>query len=354
MDPMNVDRLDNKGQGRAAETRIDEFKNIWCVLRFGRKSVFSTLINSRFLTEEWRGSDRDFLYNAPAIVDAVRFAFKNQRVEEKQAALQALRLVLLMTEGPYLDIRSSLEHLAGERSAVTTLALEVLALDLWLSGNGGTGMPAIDKAMELCLHIKDSQRAFGLLSTTKSSEDLVDMVLPHASGLVDRFLEAEGSEKVELGWTICGLFCALKEARGSDYDPAEVEGFINVGEFSEALRNVKPLREVADMFDSGIMPAESLMFNQQKVVFQGFRHVLQVRFLRSLLGVSFATQMGFNPRLQDLLDYNAEKAVKVKLSAVEKRLGKSPNSPDARNASKDKKKNRERKTAQTAFAGDDE
>jgi hypothetical protein len=102
------------------------------------------------------------------------------------------------------------------------------------------------------------------------------------------------------------------------------------------------------------MPSETLVFNQKKIVFEGFRQVLQVRFLRALLGVSFATQMGFNPRLQDLLNYDAEKTAKVKLSAVEKRLGKSPNSAGARNATKDKKKNRERKMMQSSFGGDDE
>ncbi len=287
-------------------------------------------------------------------MEAVRFALRNQRIEEKRAALLALRLLMLMSEAPVGDVRSLVEHLASEPSAVSTLALEVLALDLWLAGAGGNGAAAIDKAMELCARVKDSQRAFALLLTTKSSADLVDEVLPGAAWLVDRFLAAEGAEKVELGWAVCGFFCALREQRGEGgYDPAEVEGFVSVSEFGEALRNVRALREVADMFDSGLMPSETLVFNQKKIVFEGFRQVLQVRFLRSLLGVSFATQMGFNPRLQDLLSYNAEKAAKVKLSAVEKRLGKSPNSAGARNAAKDKKKNRERKLLQSSF-GEDE
>lgn len=73
--------------------------------------------------------------------------------------------------------------------------------------------------------------------------------------------------------------------------------------------------------------------------------------MRSLLGVAFQVQMSSNPRLHDLLGYSGteQRASKVKLSSVEKRLMKSPNSADAKNASKEKKQNRERKQMQVSF-----
>jgi hypothetical protein len=78
---------------------------------------------------------------------------------------------------------------------------------------------------------------------------------------------------------------------------------------------------------------------------------LKVRFLRSLLGVAFQVQMAFNTRLHELLGYSGtgERATKIKLSSVEKRLGKSPNSAGAKNQSKELKQNRERKQMQASF-----
>jgi hypothetical protein len=223
-----------------------------------------------------------------------------------------------------------------------------MALDLWISG---AASGAVDKALELCETVRESQRAFALLLSLKSSEDIADVVLPASTWLFERFMRAEGPEKVELGWTIGGLFCGLHDARDGSYDPFEVDGFVGVREFNDACRNVKTLRDVASILDSGQVPSENLVFNGKKVAFEGFRHVLQVRFLRSCLGVAFQTQMAFNSRLHELLEYTGtdQRANKIKLSSVEKRLGKSPNSIDSKNASKEKKQNRERKQMQTSF-----
>lgn len=169
-------------------------------------------------------------------------------------------------------------------------------------------------------------------------------------------MRAEGPEKVEIGWTICGMFCALHDARDHQYDPFEVDGFVNVQEFSDALRNVKSLRELANIFDAGLVPSssEELVLNGKKVVFEGFRSVLQVRFLRSVLGVALQSQMSFNPLLHSLLGFSGtDQKTKVKLSAVEKRLGKSPNSVDSKNKSKQKKNDRERKQMQMSMDGDE-
>jgi hypothetical protein len=222
-------------------------------------------LTSKFLTDDWHGVDSEFVDAVPVLETAVKFAFKSGKMEEKLAALQALRLLVLMDPSAF-QFQGFLERMVGELSSLTVLALEVLALTLWLNNTAGA---ALDKTLELCESVKGSQRAFALLASLKSDDDVADVVLPSASWLVDRFVRAEGTEKVELGWTICGLFCGLHDARKGSYDPFEVDGFVNVGEFSDACRNVKALREVAEMLDSGMMPSEQLVFNSQKVVFEG-------------------------------------------------------------------------------------
>ena len=306
----------------------------------------------RHLTEEWRGNESDFAEHLPLVQDAIKFALRSGKPEEKMAALQTMRLTVLMSDGPF-EQGPALEALVREGGALAPLALEVLAMAVWLASPAGDAS-AVDRVLELCPTVADSHRAYGLLASIKSDDDVVDVLIPAAEWLLDRFARAEGAAKVELGWTVCGLFCALHDARGGDYDPMEVDGFVNVGEFSDALRNVRPLKEVAEIFDKGVMPSENLVFNANKVVFEGFRQVLQVRFLRALLGVSFSTQMSFNQRLQELMGFSAaDKGAKIKLSSIEKRLGKSPNSEGARNASKTKKKERERKMLQSSFGGEE-
>jgi hypothetical protein len=104
------------------------------------------------------------------------------------------------------------------------------------------------------------------------------------------------------------------------------------------------------MFDTGVMPHEVLEFNNQKFEFRGFRKVMQIRFLRALLGPAFAVQMAENEILFEMLDYYVDaKVEKVKMSGVEKRLFKSPNSASARNNSKGLKKDRQRKMMSQSF-----
>jgi hypothetical protein len=138
--------------------------------------------------------------------------------------------------------------LVREPCLATPLALEVLVLELWVSGASSAG---VDKALELCEAVRDSQRAFALLASVKSDEDVADVLLPGASWLFDRFQRAEGGEKVELGWALCALFCGLHDARAGSYDPLEVDGFVSVQEFSDSCRNVKALREVRRAAKSG-------------------------------------------------------------------------------------------------------
>lgn len=156
--------------------------------------------------------------------------------------MQALRLLVLMDSSAF-KLQNALEYLVREPCAATALALEVLVLDLWVSGAASA---AVDKALELCVAVRGSQRAFALLAALKSDEDVADVLLPGASWLFERFQRAEGGEKVEVGWALCALFCGLHDARVAEgqYDPLEVDGFVNVQEFSDSCRNVKALREV--------------------------------------------------------------------------------------------------------------
>lgn len=155
-----------------------------------------------------------------------------------------------------------------------------------------------------------------------------------------------------MGWSACALFAALRDQRGeSSYDPYELDGLVAVSEFSDALRGgSKVLRELEQVFDTGLMPSESVTLHNQAIVFSGFRRVLVVRFLRSTFQKAFAVQMAQNEYLFNLLDYAVgANPAKVKLSSVEKRLFKSPNSGSARSASKDLKKDRHKKMMQNSF-----
>lgn len=321
-----------------------------------RTKAFGSLV--RLLGAEWGAGGAELSDRLGEVLGAVRLALRGDRGEEKLAALVALRAVLLEEGGlaALEPLRSTLEHLAQEEGgAVGLLALEVLVTGLLLCRTQ-IEPSAIDKAMALCRSTRGSHAAFAALLTLKSNDDILDLVVPDAQWLLDRFIRAPaGPEQVDIGWAACSLFCALREKRGEDgYDPYELDGFVAVDSFSDALRSgAKALRPLEKIFDEGRMPAESLTFHDQKQLFEGFRKVMIVRFLRPSLQRDFAVQMAENPYLFDLLGYHVEsKVAKVKLSGVEKRMMKSPNSVAARSASKDLKKNRERKTMMQSFGED--
>jgi len=305
------------------------------------------------LAERWLGEEEEeFLDYLPNLTDAIRSALKQGKSTEKRAALLALQLVLLAADASvFQKVHGLLEYLVREPCEVSSLACDVLSLGLWLHSTGEIDTTGVDKALALCQKTKDSQRAFALLLTTKSNEDVLDIVFPESSWVVDRFERTEGATQIEVGWTMCSLFCALYEERGEEgYDPYEMDGYVRVDEFSDGLRNVKAFKDLEKMFDTGVIPAETLEFNNQKFVFRGFRKVMQIRFLRAMLGPAFAVQMAENGMLFEMLDYYVDaKVTKTKMSGVEKRLFKSPNSASSRNASKGLKKDRQRKMMTQSF-----
>jgi len=315
----------------------------------GRVDAYHRL--SQLLSAAWGGSDEEFLDNVPTLIGAIKQSLKAGRTEEKIAALLALRMVILSTnEDGFLPMVNMLDFLVREASGVQPLALEVLTLGLLLHRHL-VDLQLVDGALAHCASTPASQRAFGALLMLKSNEDILDFVVPSAQWLVARFLRVTGSEQVEVGWSVCALFAALREERGEEgYDPYELDGFLEVDTFSDALRGVKALKPLERVFDQGTVPREELTFNVQKFAFEGFRNVMVIRFLRELLKKSFAVQMAENEHLFALLDYAVKaKPAKFRITQVEKRLTQSPNSASARTASKELKKNRQRKLLQQSF-----
>lgn len=92
------------------------------------------------------------------------------------------------------------------------------------------------------------------------------------------------------------------------------------------------------------MPSEKLTFLKQEFVFDDYRRILAVRFLREVLSEGFYNQLSYNEELQKALRIDVvQKLPKTKLSGIEKRLTRSPSSSEAKLQSKELKRDRERK-----------
>lgn len=312
------------------------------------------------LSTHWRGDDETFQRHSELVLETLRFSLRKGVAEEKFNALKLLALMLLTAKVPFQTFQSTLEHLVRDPPDELTrdAAADCLALGLWLASlESVPGFNAvIDGALEALKKVRNNSvcgRAFALLASTKSADELYDY-FPSAAWLVDRFVNAKDvAGQVELGWGICVLYCGLREhqeSEGSEYDPTDVDEYVAAEAFCELLHENKGLKVVAQMYEEGALPTESLTFNTQKFTFDSFRKIAQIHFLRGLLGVAFSAQMSNNAVLYDAFGFSvAADPAKEKLSNIEKRIGRSPNSAQAKATTKDKRRDRQNKVHQRQY-----
>lgn len=224
------------------------------------------------------------------------------------------------------------------------------------------------ESYEFLTHILED---WALLATTVSLNNIRDRVFPETLPKLADLLDAENLEiRQAAGENIAMLFEYQRDIEKEAFDLFDYDGYVDLNDLINKLRSLSSenvryiakkerikqrstFRSICSSVEEGTLPEEVLSFKHQKISFSGWSKIKQLNFFRNSLSTGFHAHFVENELFHQIFDRSFDKNfVQQKLSDVEKRLVRSPNSAIAK-ARSIQKRSRQRRVAST-YAVDDE
>jgi len=317
------------------------------------------------------------------LLEALKRGLKKGTVKEQQLSGAALSLLCITlgadSESIYKEVAPTLEEMIAKpsNSEVQASAIDVLSMTCFV-GNSDAAITL--KVLELlesvftnsknATSIDEALKGWGLLLTTTSRRHIYDTIIPVSMPTIVQLLHHDDVDvRVAAGECIALLFEIARDIEEDSFDATNFgrnTALIDVDDLLDTLyglakdktksrakkdkiKQKAPFQEIRNYVESGEEPREILSFKHQKFEFNTWSQIKQLNALRECLGEGLQTHFENNELLLEIFDVALDKNIKkVHLSAIEKRMFMSPNSPVKKQSTKNLNKQRSDKGVVTS------
>jgi len=215
-------------------------------------------------------------------------------------------------------------------------------------------------------------KCWGFLTTTLSLEHISDVVFPRYIGVFTELLKEEYLPVREAaGQNIALLIECQRNVDLEAFDINNYDGYLSVDDLlnkieelslentrykakKERLMQRSMFKPIRATIENGISPQEILSFKHQKISFEGWSEILQLNFFRHCLAIGFQNHVVYNDLFEEIFDMQLDKSkINNNMTAVQKRMIKSPNSALAKARTRNRTKQRIIRTTLTTNGDDD-
>jgi len=211
--------------------------------------------------------------------------------------------------------------------------------------------------------------AWSLLVTTVDTKHVYDVVVPDNLQKIAEFLKDEHVDvRYAAGEALALLIEIIRGVEDEEFELGKLNGYIEVDDVLDTLYNLSsekvkaktekekqrvPFKDIQNSIENGTVPDSTLSFNHQKFKFSSWLQLRQLEAVRDTLGTGLQLHFEKNELLQEIFDVEVDsQKVKTKLTAIQKRMTKSPNSPLSKARTKDLNKQRKTRAEITEFYED--
>jgi len=325
------------------------------------------------------------------IAEGLKRSFKKGRDAEQQLASQVLSLVVLTLGVESDDMFSELQPILntmlkdfedGVSFTVLNEAITALAMLYFVSCTDELAtrdfislLETIFTSTVTSLHT-NAIKAWTLLLTTVPSTYITTKIFPKNISTLYSMLDTNDVDtRMAVGEAIAFLLAVLRqsvEEKEETFDLHDYDKHVNTDDLVDKIKEFANssnrqagkkerqkqkghFKHIIQSILDGDVPEEVLTINDQKITFAGWRHHIQLNFVRGCLAEGTQQHLENNALLQEIFEFSlVEGGGKQHLSKVEKRLFLSPNSgaAKARTKARNVDRNRFGRVAQS-FSEDD-
>jgi len=325
------------------------------------------------------------------IAEGLKRSFKKGRDAEQQLASQALSLVVLTLGVESEDMFSEFQPLLttmmkdyedGVSSTVLNEAITALAVLYFVSCTDELATREYISLLETIFTSEATSlhtiavRAWTLLLTTVPSTYITTKVFPKNIASLFSMLDTKDVDtRMAVGEAIAFLLAVLRQSvedREEIFDLHDYDKHVNTDDLVDKIREFANssnrqagkkerqkqkghFKHIVHSIQDGETPEEVLTINGQKITFDGWRHHIQLNFVRGCLAEGTQQHLENNSLLQEIFEFSLiEGGGKQHLSKVEKRLFLSPNSGVAKARTKSRNEDRNRFGRGVNFTSEDD
>jgi len=211
--------------------------------------------------------------------------------------------------------------------------------------------------------------AWSLLVTTVETKHVYDVVVPDNLQKIAEFLnDANVDVRYAAGEALAMLIEIIRDVEGEEFELSKLNGYIEVDDVLDTLfalssekmkaktekeKQRVPFRDIQTSIENGTVPDSTLSFKNQKFTFSTWLQLRQLEAVRDTLGTGLQLHFEKNELLQQIFEVEVDsKKAKAKLTAIQKRMTKSPNSPLSKARTKELNKQRQTRAEITEFYED--